>query len=184
MLRAIISWANEVCQRDSEERAITIAAMNEIAYLLQIWLPLIVWQQVDAPRYFKGYVTVSCMSVVLIVMALVVRHLHNREKSTGLVQRHQGPAVDSCLQLQTHPHNNPQQDEKDKGENGGSNLLTASDLELAKSTALVSTVSSPLSPVSSSSTSTTMAKEYRHKEVLSPTDSVDIEMETRPSKIL
>lgn len=182
----MISWANEVCERDSEERAITIAAMNEIAYLLQIWLPLIVWQQVDAPRYFKGYITVSCMSVVLIAMSLVVRHLHNRERSSSgrVVQRHQGPGVDSCLQLQqTNSHNN--QDEKDKGESNNSTNTGhgASDLELAKSMAFVST----LSPVSSSSESTTtMAKEYRHhnKEVLSPTDSVDIEMETRPSRIV
>jgi hypothetical protein len=181
----ITSWANEVCERDSEERAITIAAMNEIAYLLQIWLPLIVWQQVHAPRYFKGYITVSCMSVLLIVMSLVVRQLHNREQSAGVVKRHQGPAVDSCSQLQAHTHdNNPQQDEKDKGENrnAADQGHGASDVELAKSMAFVST----LSPVSSSSASTTtMVKEYRHhKEVLSPTDSVDIEMEARPSRIL
>ncbi|CRG83191.1 Pantothenate transporter liz1 [Talaromyces islandicus] len=185
-----MAWANEVCERDSEERAITLAAMNELAYLLQIWLPLIVWQQVDAPRYFKGYITVSCMSVVLIVMTLVVRRLHNRERSTGLVRRHQGPVIDSCLQLQTHPHN-LQQDEKIKGDTTDTDQIhtspTASDLELAKSMAVVSTVSSPLSPVSSSSISTTptvVAKESRHREVLSPTESVDIEMEIRPSRIV
>lgn len=129
----------------------------------------------------------SCMSVVLIVISLVVRHLHNRERSSSgvVVQRHQGFGVDSCVQLQqTNPHNN--QDEKDKGDsnNNTGEGHGASDLELAKSMGFVST----LSPVSSSSDSTTtMApKEFRHhqKEVLSPTDSVDIEMETRPSRIV
>ncbi|OKL59193.1 hypothetical protein UA08_05880 [Talaromyces atroroseus] len=95
-----MAWANEVCQNDSEERAITIAAMNEIAYILQIWLPLLVWQQVDAPRYFKGYVTVSSMSVLLIVMSFIVRRLHNREMSAETVGQ-QEHATESCVQL--HP---------------------------------------------------------------------------------
>lgn len=175
------SWANEICERDSEERAITIAAMNEIAYLLQIWLPLIVWQQVDAPRYFKGYVTVSVMSVALIGMSMVVRHLHNRERSSdssAVVQSHQGPGVDSCAQLQQSHSSQNQSDEKDE-ENKGH------DFEMAKPGAFVSM----LSPVSSSSDSTTTTlppKEYRQhqKEVVSPTDSVDIEMEARPSRIV
>lgn len=53
--------------------------MNEMAYVLQAWLPLIVWQQVDAPEYRKGYITVSCLSFMLIVTALTVRILHARE---------------------------------------------------------------------------------------------------------
>jgi MFS transporter, ACS family, pantothenate transporter len=92
-------WANEVCANDSEERAITIAAMNEIAYILQIWLPLLVWQQVDAPKYFKGYVTVSCMSVLLIAMSFVVRRLHNKEMAAKTVLAQQEHATESCVQL-------------------------------------------------------------------------------------
>jgi hypothetical protein len=53
--------------------------MNEMAYVLQAWLPLIVWQQVDAPRYHKGYITVSCFAVMLIIMAFTVRFLWKRE---------------------------------------------------------------------------------------------------------
>jgi ACS family pantothenate transporter-like MFS transporter len=53
--------------------------MNEIAYILQAWLPLIVWQQVDAPEYRKGFITVSCLSFMLIVTALIIRVLHTRE---------------------------------------------------------------------------------------------------------
>ncbi|EOO00250.1 putative pantothenate transporter protein [Phaeoacremonium minimum UCRPA7] len=45
------AWAHEICTADNEERAIVTATMNEMAYVLQAWLPLIVWQQVDAPRY-------------------------------------------------------------------------------------------------------------------------------------
>lgn len=55
------------------------ATMNEMAYVVQAWLPLLVWQQVDAPRYHKGFITVTCLSVCIIITALSTRFLHNRE---------------------------------------------------------------------------------------------------------
>jgi hypothetical protein len=53
--------------------------MNEMAYVFQAWLPLIVWQQVDAPEYRKGFITVSCISLVLIITTFVIRHLDHKE---------------------------------------------------------------------------------------------------------
>lgn len=85
------SWAHEICTNDNEERAIVIATMNEMAYVLQAWLPLIVWQQVDAPEYRKGYITVSCLSFMLIVTALTIRVLHARE----LAQKQHGEGSDT-----------------------------------------------------------------------------------------
>ncbi|KAI9738406.1 MAG: hypothetical protein M1834_008909 [Cirrosporium novae-zelandiae] len=76
-----MAWAHEICNSDNEERAIVIACMNEMAYVLQAWLPLIVWQQVDAPQYQKGFITVSCLSVMLIITALMVRYMWRREKA-------------------------------------------------------------------------------------------------------
>ncbi|KKA22969.1 hypothetical protein T310_3021 [Rasamsonia emersonii CBS 393.64] len=77
----IMAWSHEICADDNEERAITVGSMNEIAYVFQAWLPLIVWQQIDAPQYRKGYITVTCLSVLLIITAFVVRYLDNREKA-------------------------------------------------------------------------------------------------------
>ena len=60
--------------------------MNEMAYVLQAWLPLIVWQQVDAPQYQKGYITITCLSICLIITSFTIRYLHQRElrtKSSG-----------------------------------------------------------------------------------------------------
>lgn len=53
--------------------------MNELAYVVQAWLPLLVWQQVDAPQYHKGFITVTCLSVSIIITALGTRYLHKRE---------------------------------------------------------------------------------------------------------
>ncbi|KAJ6133818.1 hypothetical protein N7523_000140 [Penicillium sp. IBT 18751x] len=76
----LMAWAHEICSEDNEERSLVIGSMNEMAYVLQAWLPLIVWQQVDAPEYRKGFITVSCLSVSLILGTLVVRKLHLKEK--------------------------------------------------------------------------------------------------------
>ena len=81
----IMSWGHEICTRDNEERAITIASMNQAASILQAWLPLIVWQQVDAPEYRKGFITASCLSVLMMVVAMAVRFLEQKErKELGL----------------------------------------------------------------------------------------------------
>lgn len=74
------SWAHEICSKDNEERALVIGSMNEMAYVFQAWLPLIVWQQVDAPEYRKGFITVSCISLVLIITTFVIRSLDHKEK--------------------------------------------------------------------------------------------------------
>jgi hypothetical protein len=72
-------WGHEICSDDNEERAIVIASMNEMAYVLQAWLPLIVWQQVDAPQYQKGFITVTFLSALLIFTAFLIKFLWRRE---------------------------------------------------------------------------------------------------------
>ena len=74
------SWAHEICSDDNEERSLVIGSMNELAYVFQAWLPLIVWQQVDAPQYQKGFITVTVLSILLIIFTFLVRLLHGREE--------------------------------------------------------------------------------------------------------
>lgn len=75
----IMAWAHEICTSNNEERAFVIGSMNEMAYVLQAWLPLIVWQQVDAPHYQKGFITVTFLAFLMIVTGLVTKFLHRRE---------------------------------------------------------------------------------------------------------
>lgn len=56
-----------------------VASMNEMAYVVQAWLPLVVWKQVEQPRYHKGFITATCLSFMMIVTALMTRELHMRE---------------------------------------------------------------------------------------------------------
>ncbi|KAI0133236.1 MFS general substrate transporter [Hypoxylon sp. NC0597] len=75
------AWAHEICSDDNEERALVVASMNEMAYVVQAWLPLIIWQQVEAPRYHKGFITMVFIAAGLIVTSLSIRVLHHRERA-------------------------------------------------------------------------------------------------------
>lgn len=76
----IVRWAHEICADDNEERAIVVASMNEMAYVLQAWLPLLVWPQIDAPEYQNGFTTVTVLSVALICVGIGTRILHEKQR--------------------------------------------------------------------------------------------------------
>ncbi|KAK6951769.1 hypothetical protein Daesc_006292 [Daldinia eschscholtzii] len=86
------AWAHEICSEDNEERAFVVASMNEMAYVIQAWLPLIIWQQVDGPRYHKGFVTMVFLGAGLIVTALTIRVLHHRERAQKARRTNTGAA--------------------------------------------------------------------------------------------
>lgn len=53
--------------------------MNEMAYVIQAWLPLLVWQQVEAPVYRKGYITMVVFGFAMIGNAFLIRYLQRRD---------------------------------------------------------------------------------------------------------
>ncbi|KAI0596729.1 pantothenate transporter liz1 [Biscogniauxia sp. FL1348] len=73
------AWAHEICSDDNEERALVVASMNQMAYVIQAWLPLLIWQQVESPQYRKGFVTMVFIATALIISAFTIRFLHHRE---------------------------------------------------------------------------------------------------------
>ncbi|KAH8809270.1 major facilitator superfamily domain-containing protein [Xylogone sp. PMI_703] len=77
----IMSWAHEICADNNEERAIVTGSMNQMAYVFQIWLPLIVWQQIHAPQYKSGFATVLFLSVAMIILTQITIWFHRREKA-------------------------------------------------------------------------------------------------------
>ncbi|KAK7408489.1 hypothetical protein QQX98_009356 [Neonectria punicea] len=73
------AWAHEICKDDNEERALVVATMNEMAYVFQAWMPLVIWQTVEAPRYPKGYPTMVAFAIGMAATAFVIRYLHRKE---------------------------------------------------------------------------------------------------------
>lgn len=49
-----MSWANEICSSDAEERAIVLGLMNAFGYAFHAWLPLLTYPQAENPRFKKG----------------------------------------------------------------------------------------------------------------------------------
>lgn len=73
------AWAHEICSDDNEERALVIGTMSTLAQVVQTWLPLIIWQTLDAPNYRKGFISSVFISLLSIAAAFVIRHLHKRQ---------------------------------------------------------------------------------------------------------
>lgn len=73
------AWAHEICKDDNEERALVTGAMNEMAYVFQAWLPLLIWKTTEAPQYPKGYMTMIFLAVGLVTTSFVIRYLHRKE---------------------------------------------------------------------------------------------------------
>ncbi len=93
----VYSWANVICASlDGQQRALVLSSMNSIGNAFAVWLPLLVWQTMDAPRYLnvrrgsycvpsthrylQGYIFVVADDVAMIVLTMVVRTLWKRER--------------------------------------------------------------------------------------------------------
>ncbi|KAH8809365.1 major facilitator superfamily transporter [Xylogone sp. PMI_703] len=59
-----MSWANEICGGDAEERAMVLGIMNACGYAFNAWLPLLTYPAKQAPRFKKGF-TFSTVAFVV-----------------------------------------------------------------------------------------------------------------------
>ncbi|EIM89145.1 MFS general substrate transporter [Stereum hirsutum FP-91666 SS1] len=73
------TWANEVCNSDAEERAITIASMNGVFYACNAWIPNVIFQQTDGPTFRKGFPATWAFGVMAVIFVVPVELLHRRE---------------------------------------------------------------------------------------------------------
>ena len=55
------SVANLACAADAEERAFVVSSMLAISTAFGVWVPLLAFPTVEAPRFFKGYVMEAVM---------------------------------------------------------------------------------------------------------------------------
>lgn len=75
-----MSWANEICGADAEERAIVLGVMNASGYAFNAWLPLLTYSVTQAPRFRKGFVFSVCAFVAQFGITGLVTWLHRKEK--------------------------------------------------------------------------------------------------------
>lgn len=81
-----------------------LACMNMMNNVLTAWLPLIVWKQVDAPRYHKGFITASCTSALFVAVSATVAILQKRDNrrwvfNHGITSQLENPILIFCFIL-------------------------------------------------------------------------------------
>ncbi|KAL7620337.1 hypothetical protein AAE478_009331 [Parahypoxylon ruwenzoriense] len=75
-----MSWANEICGADAEERAIVIGIMNSMGYAFNAWVPILTYPQVDAPRFRTGFIYSTVMFVAQAIITAVVAFMYKRDQ--------------------------------------------------------------------------------------------------------
>lgn len=74
-----MSWANEICGADAEERAVVLGVMNASGYAMNTWLPLLTYPAVEAPRFKRGFTWSAGAFVVQGAVTWLVAWLQRRE---------------------------------------------------------------------------------------------------------
>ena len=96
-----MSWANEICTDDAEERALVLGIMNSFGYAFNTWLPILTYPQTDSPRFKKGFIFSTAAFVAQFVITGVVASLQRREASRKK-KMGEGLAEESRAPLELH----------------------------------------------------------------------------------
>jgi len=75
-----MSWANEICTSDAEERAMVLGIMNACGYAVNAWLPVLTYPATDSPRFKKGFIFSSAAFVAQFGITALVAWLQKREQ--------------------------------------------------------------------------------------------------------
>lgn len=74
-----MSWANEICGGDAEERSIVLGLMNSFGYAFNAWLPVLTYPAVDGPIFRKGFIFTSAAFVAQLGITWLVWLMQKRE---------------------------------------------------------------------------------------------------------
>lgn len=94
-----MSWANEICGSDAEERAIVIGIMNSMGYAFNCFVPLFTYPAVDAPNFSKGfiYTTVAFGAQGLVTASVAYFYKRDQRKKKGEISRDEEGVVVATL---------------------------------------------------------------------------------------
>ncbi|KAI0895841.1 MFS general substrate transporter [Annulohypoxylon nitens] len=88
-----MSWANEICGADAEERAIVIGIMNTLGYAFNAWVPLLTFPQVDSPMFRKGFIFSTVAFVAQAIITGTVAFMYKRDQRKGKAQSNDVPEI-------------------------------------------------------------------------------------------
>ncbi|KAH8666837.1 major facilitator superfamily domain-containing protein [Xylariales sp. PMI_506] len=79
----IITWINEICSHSAEHRAIIIGVVEAMAFTFQAWVPLLIFNTGEAPKFRIGYKMAAMFFAIEIILTLVILWLSKARPQTG-----------------------------------------------------------------------------------------------------
>lgn len=68
----MVTWANEVCTASAEQRVIVIGVMETLAFSFSAWVPLLIYDTGEAPRFRIGYKMAALFFALEMVLVVVI----------------------------------------------------------------------------------------------------------------
>ncbi|PWN53439.1 MFS general substrate transporter [Violaceomyces palustris] len=74
------AWANIVCRHDDQERAVVLYSMNMWSNVVIAWWGIVLFPATSAPKFRNGWIGTIVVAFLTVIIALVCRHLDNKER--------------------------------------------------------------------------------------------------------
>ncbi|KAJ7075187.1 pantothenate transporter liz1 [Mycena belliarum] len=104
MTAVFYTWANEICKADNEERALVVSSMNGFQYAVAAFLPIVIFPQVEAPTFRKGFPGTFGLLIAALIVIVIIKLFADRD------ERRDRAATAGVLSDEEHSHD----DEKEK----------------------------------------------------------------------
>jgi len=97
----LYAWANEICHKDAEERAIVIGVAQTFGQAFIAWVPVVILDTSKyAPKFTMGYSIMTGVSVLQFLTIFVIRYFHNRDKEQDrLAATSANPSEENTLSM-------------------------------------------------------------------------------------
>ncbi|KAJ6596018.1 pantothenate transporter liz1 [Mycena sp. CBHHK59/15] len=77
MTAVFYTWANEVCK---SERALVVSSMNGLQYAVAAWLPIVIFPQVEAPTFRKGFPGTFGLVIAALIVIVIIKLFADRDE--------------------------------------------------------------------------------------------------------
>ncbi|KAF7330168.1 Pantothenate transporter Liz1 [Mycena venus] len=69
-----------VGQRNNEERALVVSSMNGLQYAVAAWLPIVIFPQVEAPTFRKGFPGTFGLVIAALIVIVIIKIFADRDE--------------------------------------------------------------------------------------------------------
>lgn len=76
----IFSWINRLLFANDMKRSFVVVITNTLAYVTGAWVPILVWNSNDKPRYFIGFTYTACLSGFGLLMTGLAYYFTRRDE--------------------------------------------------------------------------------------------------------